>query len=151
MASSSSNGAIAQPKRSFKQILHSYFYWTYSRGAFHYDVMVTLILIFIFVTPHLWDYGDRPSSVSGPTLPIQVIGNSGHGLIITVQAADVYVAAGAPDPVVKKARTWERKLNGEHPLRPAARAARGARRLPGWRPPRRPGPPTTPSPPRWGY
>ncbi|MGB8846215.1 MAG: hypothetical protein WCC73_11085, partial [Terracidiphilus sp.] len=71
MASSSSNGAIVQPRRSFKQVLHSYFYWTYSRGAFHYDVMVTLILIFIFVTPHLWDYGAKPSLAAGPAHPMQ--------------------------------------------------------------------------------
>ena len=42
------------------RILKSYFFWTYERGSFHYDVMVTLILAFIFVTPSLWNYGDRP-------------------------------------------------------------------------------------------
>jgi hypothetical protein len=87
------------------RILKSYFYWTYPRGSFHYDVMVTLILIFIFATPWIpgWDYGDKPANVTGPSQPIQVIGNDGHGLIITVQATDVDVPAGAPDSVVKKA------------------------------------------------
>jgi hypothetical protein len=42
------------------RILRSYFFWTYERGSFHYDVMVTLILAFIFVTPRLWNYGDHP-------------------------------------------------------------------------------------------
>lgn len=42
------------------RILKSYFYWTYERGSFHYDVMVTLILAFIFITPFVWNYGDRP-------------------------------------------------------------------------------------------
>jgi hypothetical protein len=42
------------------RILRSYFFWTYERGSFHYDVMVTLILAFIFLTPVLWNYGDRP-------------------------------------------------------------------------------------------
>ena len=51
-------------KRSFKKILKSYFYWTYTRGSFHYDVMVSLILAFIFITPWLWDYGDKPSSTA---------------------------------------------------------------------------------------
>jgi hypothetical protein len=41
--------------------LSTYLWWTEERGSFHYDVMVTLILAFIFVTPHLWNYGDRPS------------------------------------------------------------------------------------------
>jgi hypothetical protein len=41
--------------------LGAYLWWTEERGSFHYDVMVTLILLFIFVTPHLWNYRDRPS------------------------------------------------------------------------------------------
>jgi len=42
------------------KILRSYLFWTYERGSFHYDVMVTLILAFIFLTPHVWNFGDRP-------------------------------------------------------------------------------------------
>jgi len=86
--------AAAGPKRTVWQVLSSYFYWTYSRGSFHYDVMVTLILLFIFVTPHLWDYGAKPSAVTHPTHPFQVVQN-GRGVIITVQASDVGVAPGA--------------------------------------------------------
>jgi hypothetical protein len=86
-----------------KNILKTYFFWTYPRGCFHYDVMVTLILLFIFITPHVWDYGDRPSSVKGPSLPMQVVTNGNHGLIITVQATDVFVGAAASDRVVRKA------------------------------------------------
>lgn len=88
-----------------KKILKSYFYWTYPRGSVHYDVMVTLILIFIFVTPHLWNYGDKPSAAAGPQHPIQIIGDGGRGLILTVQAADVDLDLDtrSPDAVVKKA------------------------------------------------
>jgi hypothetical protein len=88
-----------------KNILKSYFYWTYPRGSFHYDVMVSLILLFIFATPHIpgWSYGDKPTNLIGPTHPIQVVGNDGHGLIITVEAADVNVSPDASDSVVKKA------------------------------------------------
>ena len=80
-----------QSRRSVKQVLLSYFYWTYSRGSLHYDVMVTLILLFIFVTPQLpgWTYADKPSPNGGPLHPIQVIGNDGQGVIVTVQAEDV--------------------------------------------------------------
>jgi hypothetical protein len=38
----------------------NYFFWTYERGSFHYDVMVTLILLFLFVSPHFIDFHDRP-------------------------------------------------------------------------------------------
>jgi hypothetical protein len=97
--------AEPQPRRSFKQILLSYFYWTYSRGSFHYDVMVTVILLFIFLTPRIpgFNYGDKPSSAAGLVNPIQVIGDGGHGVIITVQVSDANVPAGATDSQVKKA------------------------------------------------
>ena len=41
-------------------LIKSYFFWTYERGSLHYDVMVTAILLFLFVTPHFIDYKDRP-------------------------------------------------------------------------------------------
>ena len=83
------------------RILKSYFYWTYPRGSFHYDVMVTLILLFIFVTPHLWDYGDKPSRAAGPRHPIQVVGDGGHGVIVSVLAEDVQIAPGATNSEVR--------------------------------------------------
>jgi len=86
-----------------KRILKSYFYWTYQRGDFHYDVMVTLILAFIFITPHLWDYGDKPSVLGLPTHPMSVTSDGGRGMMITIQASDIVVPAGTPDSEVKKA------------------------------------------------
>jgi hypothetical protein len=88
-----------------KRLLKSYFYWTSERGSFHYDVMVTAILAFIFITPQIpgWDYGDKPSNATGLTHPIQIIGNDGHGLIITVMASDVNVPTNSSDAAMKKA------------------------------------------------
>ncbi len=40
--------------------LRSYIFWTYERGSFHYDVMVTLILLFLFLSPRFIDFKDRP-------------------------------------------------------------------------------------------
>jgi translation initiation factor IF-1 len=94
---------ITQSGTSIRKILKSYFYWTYPRGSFHYDVMVTLILLFIFVTPFFWSYGDKPTVIARPFHPIQVIANDGHGLIVTVEAEDAEVPAGASNAVVKKA------------------------------------------------
>jgi hypothetical protein len=42
------------------KLLRSYFFWTYERGSFHYDVMVTLILLFLFVSPRFIDFADKP-------------------------------------------------------------------------------------------
>ncbi len=39
------------------------FFWTYERGTWQYDVMVILILAFIFLTPRSW-FNDRPPAAS---------------------------------------------------------------------------------------
>jgi hypothetical protein len=77
------------------KLLKSYFYWTYPRGNVHYDVLVTLILLFIFVTPHLWDFGDKPSREAGPSHPIQVMSDGSHGIIVTLAASDVNIPPSA--------------------------------------------------------
>jgi hypothetical protein len=67
--------------------LKSYLFWTYERGSFHYDVMVTLILLFIFVSPRFINYHDRPIF----QLPSQImVENDGNGsLIYQVKKSDV--------------------------------------------------------------
>ncbi len=104
-ASSTDPRTEPKPRRTIRQILLSYFYWTYSRGSFHYDVMVTLILLFIFVTPHIpgWSFGDQPTMTAGTTHPIQVVNVGGVELVVTIQASDVTIPAGASDKAVRKA------------------------------------------------
>jgi hypothetical protein len=43
-----------------RNLLCSYFWWTYERGSFHYDIMVTLILLFLFLSPRFIEFNDRP-------------------------------------------------------------------------------------------
>jgi hypothetical protein len=42
------------------KLIKSYFWWTYERGSFHYDIMVTLILLFLFLGPRFIDFKDKP-------------------------------------------------------------------------------------------
>ncbi len=69
------------------KLLRSYLFWTYDRGSLHYDVMVTLILLFIFVSPHFINYRDRPNF----QLPSQImVENDGSGsLVYQVKRTDV--------------------------------------------------------------
>ena len=85
------------------RILKSYFYWTYPRGSFHYDVMVTLILAFIFITPWVWDYGDKPPTTGGPSQAIQVLGDGGKGLILTVPASEVSTPSEVTNYTMRRA------------------------------------------------
>jgi hypothetical protein len=40
--------------------IRGYILWQYERGTLHYDIMVTLILIFIFVSPRVINFNDKP-------------------------------------------------------------------------------------------
>jgi hypothetical protein len=86
--------------------LRSYLFWTYDRGSFHYDVMVTLILLFIFVSPHFINYHDRPNF----QLPSQImVENDGAGrLVYQVKRTDVdqsltHVSDADPDKRTRRA------------------------------------------------
>lgn len=40
--------------------IRGYILWTYERGSLHYDIMVTVILLFIFLAPLRIDFKDKP-------------------------------------------------------------------------------------------
>jgi len=84
------------------KLLKSYFYWTYPRGNVHYDVMVTLILLFIFVTPQFWDFGDKPSRAPGPSHPIQVASDGSRALLVTISDIDVKAPPSPSDNEMRR-------------------------------------------------
>src|ERR1700733_15800091 len=42
------------------KMIHNYIFWAYERGSFHYDIMVTAILLFMFFSPLFINYNDKP-------------------------------------------------------------------------------------------
>jgi hypothetical protein len=91
-----------------QKTLKSYFFWTHQRGSFHYDVMVTLILLFIFITPlpifrRVFDYGDKAPTNGALLEPIQVAADGEYGLVLTVPFEDVIVDLSADVRTVRKA------------------------------------------------
>ena len=72
---------------TFWQTIKSYFWWTHPRGNLHYDVMVTVILLFIFITPHFVNFNDKPiERVPHPTGVQVEIQPEGNGYIYTVDS-----------------------------------------------------------------
>lgn len=41
-------------------LIKRYIWWTEERGSLHYDVMVTLILVFLFVSPRFINFKAKP-------------------------------------------------------------------------------------------
>jgi hypothetical protein len=72
-----------------KKTLGTYLWWTQERGSFHYDVMVTLILLFIFVTPHVWNYGDRPSPRGTAPAEVLVKAESADHFVYQINASQI--------------------------------------------------------------
>ena len=68
--------------------IKGYFFWTYDRGSFHYDVMVTLILAFIFLAPIWINFRDKPIERS-PNQTEVVVKPDGSGFIYTVDARTI--------------------------------------------------------------
>jgi hypothetical protein len=48
------------PMSAIWRTIRGYILWQHERGTLHYDIMVTLILIFIFFSPRLIEYNDKP-------------------------------------------------------------------------------------------
>jgi hypothetical protein len=93
--------------------LKGYLFWTYDRGSFHYDVMVSLILAFIFLAPRFVDFKDQP----GDNLPHRagtVTASDGTRFSVW-QAPAAQVDAQDEDMV---------RVNFERALRPVAGAVR---------------------------
>lgn len=66
--------------------LKGYLFWTYDRGSFHYDVMVTLILAFIFIAPRFLDFKDHPGEWLAHPTGVAV---TGEAKLYQVDAAEV--------------------------------------------------------------
>ena len=81
------------------RLLRSYFFWTYERGSLHYDVMVTIILLFLFIGPLFIDFKDKPVPDVG-LQPTQVlVRHAGYSagtehLVYTIRASELHGATG---------------------------------------------------------
>ena len=48
------------PMNAFWRTIRSYILWQHERGTLHYDIMVTLILIFVLFSPSVIKFNDKP-------------------------------------------------------------------------------------------
>lgn len=69
--------------------IKNYLFWTYERGSFHYDVMVTGILLFIFVAPRFIDFKDHPAAQARHPNEIVVTADGNKGYIYQAEASAV--------------------------------------------------------------
>jgi hypothetical protein len=69
--------------------IRGYILWSYERGSLHYDIMVTLILIFVFVSPYYINYKDKPVERNPHLTGVVVLPDASGGLIYQIEATAV--------------------------------------------------------------
>ncbi len=79
---------------SFGQTLKGYFWWTHPRGSVPYDVMVSLILAFIFLAPIWVNFRDKPAQ-RAPHNSEVVVQQERDGLLFNVDALTVKAGSDA--------------------------------------------------------
>lgn len=83
--------------------IKSFILWSHERGTIQYDVMVTLILLFVFLSPKLINFNDHPVERNPHPSDIIVSPDGSGGFVYLVEGKAIQVGAskGADDPAVR--------------------------------------------------
>jgi hypothetical protein len=77
------------PMNAIWRTIRSYVLWQHERGTLPYDIMVTLILIFIFFSPRVINFKDKPISRDPHPTEVVVTSDTEGRLIYQVPASAV--------------------------------------------------------------
>ena len=80
--------------------IKGFIFWSYERGTVQYDVMVTLILIFVFFSPLVISFNDRPVERNPDATGVLVYPDGKGEFIYQVEANAV---SGNDDPAIRAA------------------------------------------------
>ena len=65
----------------------NFVWWSYERGSIQYDIMVTLILLFLFLAPYKINFKDKPIERTPHPTRVVLIPDAENGYIYQVDAA----------------------------------------------------------------
>jgi hypothetical protein len=84
--SSTATGAHSPPMSGAWRTIRSYILWQHERGTLHYDIMVTLILIFVFLSPRVINFNDKPALQSPNAADVVVTPDARGSLVYQISA-----------------------------------------------------------------
>ncbi len=82
------------PMGAVWRTIRGYILWSYERGSLHYDIMVTLILLFVFVSPFYINFKDKPVERNPHPTGVAVIPDEHGGFIYQIPASAVNASPG---------------------------------------------------------
>ena len=87
--SSTATGAHSPPMSGAWRTIRSYILWQHERGTLHYDIMVTLILIFVFLSPRVINFNDKPALQSPNAADVVVTPDARGSLVYQISASAI--------------------------------------------------------------
>lgn len=82
------------PMGAVWRTIRGYILWSYERGSLHYDIMVTLILLFVFASPFYVNFKDKPVERNPHPTGVAVIPDERGGFIYQIPASAVNASPG---------------------------------------------------------
>jgi hypothetical protein len=83
------------PMNAIWRTIRGYVLWSYERGTLHYDIMVTLILAFVFLSPHWINFKDKPIERVPHQTGVLISPDGKGGFVYQIDAAAVS-SSGVP-------------------------------------------------------
>ena len=83
---------VAVPSSSMNAVwrtIRNYILWSYERGTLHYDIMVTIILIFIFFSPYWINFNDKPKPRIAHPTDVVVVPDAQGRLLYQIDATAI--------------------------------------------------------------
>ena len=77
------------PMSRIWRTIRDFILWSYERGTLQYDVMVTLILLFVFLSPYWIDFHDKPVERNPHPMGVVVTPGPGGGFIYQIEGSAV--------------------------------------------------------------
>jgi hypothetical protein len=74
---------------AFWRTIRSYILWQHERGTLHYDIMVTLIIIFVLFSPYWINFNDKPIARNPHPTGVSVTPDAEGRLLYQIDASAV--------------------------------------------------------------
>jgi hypothetical protein len=91
--------APAVPMSRIWRTIRDFILWSYERGTLQYDVMVTLILLFVFLSPYWINFHDKPVERNPHPSGVVVSPEAGGGFIYQIEGSAI---SGKDDTTVRQ-------------------------------------------------
>ena len=90
--------APALPMNAIWRTIRGYILWSYERGTIQYDIMVTVILLFVFLSPYWINFKDKPVERNPHPTGVAVVPDAAGGFVYQIEGSAV---TGKEDAIIR--------------------------------------------------